>query len=131
MGVVCAIRRRTRDRVGYFARTPRPRRSLFAGANHPLFLSIGSVVTVRKKTVVDFEHRLHELEAIVEALEEGGLTLEEALKSFEHGVKITRECQQVLKSAEQRVALLTNGLAEEVDLGSAPAADAEHGDAPE
>ncbi len=72
-------------------------------------------MTVRKKSPVDFERRLQQLEAIVEALEEGGQSLEEALKSFEQGIKITRECQQALTSAEQRVELLTRGLAGDLD----------------
>lgn len=72
-------------------------------------------MTARKKNPVDFEHRLQQLEAIVEALEAGGQSLEEALKAFEQGIKITRECQQALTSAEQRVELLTKGLAGDPD----------------
>ena len=82
-------------------------------------------MTVRKKPVVDFEHRLEQLEAIVEALEEGGLSLEDALKSFEEGIKITRECQQVLNRAEQRVVLLTQGLNGELTATALPATDSE------
>ena len=60
-----------------------------------------------RKKAVNFEKRLDELEALVEALESGGLTLEESLKAFEKGVGITRECQEALKDAEQKVNLLT------------------------
>lgn len=63
-------------------------------------------MATRRKTL-DFETSLEQLEAIVESLEDGNLNLEESLKSFEKGIKITRECQQALKSAEQRVRLLT------------------------
>lgn len=63
-------------------------------------------MATRRKTL-DFETSLEQLEAIVESLEDGNLNLEESLKSFEKGIKITRECQQALKSAEQRVHLLT------------------------
>jgi len=35
------------------------------------------------------------------------LSLEESLKAFEDGIKITRECQQALKDAEQKVEMLT------------------------
>lgn len=63
-------------------------------------------MTTRKKTV-DFETSLEQLEAIIENLEDGNLNLEESLKSFEKGIKITRDCQQALKNAEQRVRLLT------------------------
>jgi len=63
-------------------------------------------VATRKKTV-NFEKKLVELENLVEALESGGLSLEESLKSFEKGIQITRECQEALKEAEQKVTLLT------------------------
>lgn len=54
-----------------------------------------------------FEQALAELEALVESLEHGELSLEESLKSFERGVELTRSCQQSLKVAEQRVRILT------------------------
>ena len=51
---------------------------------------------------------------LVEQLESGELSLEEALKQFERGVKLTRECQTALKEAEQKVEILVNrmGLAD-------------------
>ncbi len=55
---------------------------------------------------IDFEQQLTNLESLVSSLEGGDLTLEESLNSFEEGVKIARECQRALKSAEQRVELL-------------------------
>ncbi len=54
----------------------------------------------------DFEHSLAELNQLVEKMEQGGLSLEDALKSFEHGIALTRNCQAALKSAEQKVQLL-------------------------
>ncbi|MFL6622304.1 MAG: exodeoxyribonuclease VII small subunit [Sulfurifustaceae bacterium] len=52
---------------------------------------------------LDFEAALAELQAIVEKMESGDQTLEEALASFQRGVELTRACQQGLKDAEQRV----------------------------
>jgi exodeoxyribonuclease VII small subunit len=52
------------------------------------------------------EQSLKELEALVERLEAGDLPLEEALRQFEYGVKLTRECQTILKQAEQKVEIL-------------------------
>ena len=49
---------------------------------------------------------MDKLEKLVEKMEEGDLTLEESLKIFEEGVKLTRECQQALADAEQKVKLL-------------------------
>jgi exodeoxyribonuclease VII small subunit len=54
----------------------------------------------------DFETALEELETLVEALEGGDLSLEDSLKAFERGVALTRHCQEALRAAEQRVAIL-------------------------
>lgn len=59
-----------------------------------------------KKTAIDFEQSLGALQSLVERLESGNLTLEESLGAFEQGVALTRECQQALTQAEQKVALL-------------------------
>ncbi len=53
-----------------------------------------------------FEENLAKLESLVEKMEQGDLSLEDSLKTFEQGIKLTRECQQALKEAEQRVQLL-------------------------
>lgn len=56
--------------------------------------------------IPDFEQALAELEALVERLERGDLPLDEALKTFERGVELTRHCQASLKAAQQRVEIL-------------------------
>lgn len=55
---------------------------------------------------VDFESSLAELEVLVERLEHGDLPLDEALKCFERGVALTRQCQGALKAAQQKVEIL-------------------------
>ena len=55
----------------------------------------------------DFEAALEELEALVERMESGDLTLEESLTAFERGVALTRQCQTALREAELRVKALT------------------------
>lgn len=55
---------------------------------------------------IDFERSLAELEAIVDKLEHGELSLDESLKQFERGVQLTRACQSALKEAEQKVEIL-------------------------
>tara|TARA_R110000822_G_scaffold187752_28_gene326949 strand:- start:11501 stop:11755 length:255 start_codon:yes stop_codon:yes gene_type:complete len=70
-----------------------------------LFLG-GNTVAARKKSI-DFENKLSQLEVLVGEMEKGSLSLEESLKAFEDGIKITRECQQALKDAEQKVEMLT------------------------
>ncbi|HEY6517422.1 MAG TPA: exodeoxyribonuclease VII small subunit [Steroidobacteraceae bacterium] len=54
----------------------------------------------------DFEQSLAELEALVERLERGDQPLDEALKTFERGMELTRHCQGSLKAAQQRVEIL-------------------------
>lgn len=58
--------------------------------------------------IPDFEAALAELERLVEQMEGGQQSLEEALKSFQRGIELTRVCQQGLKEAEQRVEQLVN-----------------------
>ena len=53
-----------------------------------------------------FEASLKELEKIVRVLEEGDLSLEESLKLFEDGVRLSRECQERLNQAERRIEIL-------------------------
>ena len=53
-----------------------------------------------------FEASLEKLEKLVEKMEGGNLSLEESLKVFEEGVKLTKECQQALTRAEQKVKML-------------------------
>jgi len=52
------------------------------------------------------EDTLAELEQLVERLEEGELPLNQALTEFERGIKLTRQCQSVLKEAEQKIEIL-------------------------
>ena len=54
----------------------------------------------------DFEQSLTELEALVAKLEQGDVPLEEALKTFERGVALTRQCQAALRTAQQKVEVL-------------------------
>jgi len=57
-----------------------------------------------------FEASLKELEKIVSQLEDGDLPLEESMKLFEKGIRLSRECQERLSQAERRIEVL---LAEE------------------
>lgn len=69
----------------------------------------------------DFEKALGELEALVQQLEKGDLSLEDSLKQFERGVKLARGCQTALKEAELTVRKLIeeNGQATLQDLDAA------------
>lgn len=52
------------------------------------------------------EQTLKDLEQLVEKLEEGEMPLNQALKEFERGIKLTRQCQAALKDAEQKIEIL-------------------------
>jgi len=53
-----------------------------------------------------FEQTLSELETLVTRMEAGDLPLEEALRQFERGVQLTRDCQNALQNAQQKVQIL-------------------------
>jgi len=54
---------------------------------------------------IDFEASLTKLETVVKELD-GEVKLEEALKLFEEGIKLSVECEKFIKSAEQRIEIL-------------------------
>jgi exodeoxyribonuclease VII small subunit len=62
--------------------------------------------TEKSNDLGGLEKSLEELEVLVVRLEKGDLPLEQALKEFEHGVKLTRRCQLALQEAEQKVEIL-------------------------
>ncbi|MFT6551972.1 MAG: exodeoxyribonuclease VII small subunit [Zhongshania marina] len=59
-----------------------------------------------KAKTVNFETSLSELEKLVQSMESGELSLEDSLKAFESGMQLSRDCQQALADAEQKVRLL-------------------------
>lgn len=61
---------------------------------------------IKNKTPILFADYLAELEKLVTQMEQGGLSLEESLKAFERGVKLTNLCQKTLRNAEQKVQVL-------------------------
>lgn len=74
-----------------------------------------------KKKAVDFEQSLADLEALVARMEQGDLSLDDSLKAFADGVKLTRECQARLAEAELKVNQLIN---DQGELRLAPFFDA-------
>jgi exodeoxyribonuclease VII small subunit len=61
--------------------------------------------TIMAKTKT-FEENMAELESVVESLGEGDITLDESLKLFEKGIKLSNACQNMLDKAEQKVTVL-------------------------
>lgn len=58
------------------------------------------------KNIIDFEKSMESLNALVEKMEKSNISLEDSLKAFEKGVKLTRQCQTALQEAEQKVSVL-------------------------
>jgi exodeoxyribonuclease VII small subunit len=80
----------------------------------------------------DFEHSLTRLEEIVRRLESASLSLDDAMKLFEEGVALSRDCQKQLDQAEGKVEILLKKaggevVAEpfEVEAGEEPATEDE------
>ena len=73
-----------------------------------------------------FEQSLVKLENLVEKMEAGELTLEDSLTTFEESIRLTRECQQALNQAEQKVKILIeqNGQVTSQDFDTGPVGDA-------
>ncbi len=58
------------------------------------------------KEELNFEEAIQKLESIVDKMESGDLKLEEALQSFEEGIKLIRLCNERLQKAEKRIEIL-------------------------
>ena len=75
------------------------------------------MTTARKKNL-DLEKAIGDLEALVEQLESGELTLDKSLQQFEKGVKLSRECQAALTEAEQKVQILIDSELKDIESDS-------------
>lgn len=56
----------------------------------------------------NFEQSMKELEEIAEKLSDGNVTLDESIKLFEDGMKLSKNCQKILENAEKKVNILIN-----------------------
>tara|TARA_A100001011_G_scaffold51672_1_gene49747 strand:+ start:155 stop:391 length:237 start_codon:yes stop_codon:yes gene_type:complete len=59
-----------------------------------------------EEKIYPFEEALEKLSALVEKMESGDLSLEESLKIFEEGIKLSKDCQNALSDAEKKVRAL-------------------------
>lgn len=65
---------------------------------------------------IKFEEALKKLERIVEDLEKGDLSLDEALKKYQEGIGLSRLCSQRLENAKKRIDLLVKNKKGEFEL---------------
>lgn len=64
-----------------------------------------------KKKTPAFEESLASLEELVSKMDSGELELEQSLEAFEQGIKLIRDCQHSLQTAEQKVQKLVESSA--------------------
>ena len=57
---------------------------------------------------INFEEAMKKLEQITAELEKGDLSLDEAVKKFEEGIKLSKECNKILEESEKRINILIN-----------------------
>lgn len=55
---------------------------------------------------VSFEEAMKELETIATELEKGDLNLEESVAKFEEGMKLSKQCNDIIEKAEKRINIL-------------------------
>ncbi len=55
---------------------------------------------------ISFESAMEELELIAKSLEKSDLNLDESVKQFEKGIKLSKKCNEILESAEKRISIL-------------------------
>ena len=53
-----------------------------------------------------FEEMMQDLEKIAKDLEGGELSLDESVKKFEEGMKISKKCSEILENAEKKISIL-------------------------
>ncbi len=59
------------------------------------------------KKPIKFEQALEQLEQLIEQIETGQISLEDALKHYEKGMTLVKQCRQILAAAEKKIAELT------------------------
>lgn len=57
---------------------------------------------------INFEEAMKKLEQITAELEKGDLSLDESVKKFEKGIKLSKECNKILEDSEKRINILIN-----------------------
>ncbi|NEZ80351.1 exodeoxyribonuclease VII small subunit [Clostridium botulinum] len=62
-----------------------------------------------------FENMLEKLETIVDSMDNGEITLEDSMKSYEEGIKLCNKLYKVLKDAEGKIKILENNKEEDFE----------------
>ncbi|MBK5245739.1 MAG: exodeoxyribonuclease VII small subunit [Peptostreptococcaceae bacterium] len=63
---------------------------------------------MEKNKELSFEEALKQLESSAEKLKKDGITLEDAMKSYEEGLKYYKQCSEILNDAKQKIEIISN-----------------------
>jgi exodeoxyribonuclease VII small subunit len=74
------------------------------------------MMTPKKVQKHTFEDALRRLEAIVESLEQGKVSLDEAVELYEEGIQLSKECAEKLKATELKIKKLTKSVGGQLEL---------------
>lgn len=71
---------------------------------------------------ISFEESMQKLEKIAVELEKGDLSLEESLTKFEEGMKLSKQCNEIIENAEKKITILLQKEGELVEENFTPEA---------
>ena len=63
---------------------------------------------MEKDKKLTFEEALKQLESSADQLKKDGVTLEDAMKSYEEGIKYYKQCSEILNDAKQKIEIISN-----------------------
>lgn len=63
---------------------------------------------MEKNKKLTFEEALKQLESSADKLRKDGVTLEEAMKSYEEGIRYYKQCSEILNDAKQKIEIISN-----------------------
>ncbi|MBR3134629.1 MAG: exodeoxyribonuclease VII small subunit [Clostridia bacterium] len=67
---------------------------------------------------ISFEESMVKLEKIADELEGDNLTLDESVKKFEEGMKISKKCKEILDNAEKKITVLVGEVEKDFSINS-------------
>ena len=70
----------------------------------------------KEKKEIDFEESMEKLEKIAKELESDKLSLNDSVKKFEEGMKISQDCKKVLDEAEKKITILIDDTEKDLEV---------------
>ena len=70
----------------------------------------------KEKNEIDFEESMEKLEKIAKELESDDLSLNDSVKKFEEGMKISQDCKKVLDEAEKKITILIDDTEKDLEV---------------